>query len=75
MLDFYIPNFISFTQHTNKIGEFKVEKPLKSAIFGLFFNTVVIKGYQLKKLLEVVRIFEVVQTTLGGNQTCSFRDI
>ena len=34
--------------------------------------SLVIKGYQLKKLLEVVRIFEVLQTTLSENQTCSF---
>ena len=36
-----------------------------------------IKGYQLKTLLEVVtyRTLEVLQTTLGQNPTCSFRDI
>ena len=34
-----------------------------------------IKGYQLKTPLEVVRIFEVLKTTLGQNPTCSFRDI
>ena len=57
-------------------GGSKLKSPKKCDFYGIFYNiNEVIKGCQLKKLFDVVRTFEVLQTTLGGNPTCSFRDI
>ena len=57
-----------------------LKKPEKCGFYGIFYHLnkdicIVIKGYHLNKLLDVVTIFEVLQTTLGGNLTRSFRDI
>ena len=73
------PLFVTYlgvtpTQPTFEILGLKVEKTLKKCDFyGIFYHLIKdISRYNWKLIL---RIFAVVQTTLGGNPTCSFTDI
>ena len=64
-----------------RYGGSKWKKPVKCDFCGIFYHLNGVKSKYKGLLIEkhhwklLLRIFEVLQITLGKNPTCSFRDI